>query len=289
MADFHTVIGNPNSRQPRMEFTRRRSRSRSQSASRDRGRAPNEPALQYRYVSSSPQRWFSEGQVRHVQPPDLGSAPSGAWASRSSSTTQRYDQNRDRSPHHEVRHERFYQSETRMTPPVPTADATAEYLFHYFKNTPAPDHLANEPKKAMLYKWAKWLVEVRNVENENAWTMARMYVDERWQNEETTKNNGRPSDNPRLQQRRNEEIRDSRVHRHDSAMGRQTAEGGSTSAPSLQRAHTDGETFTRGRSMERRVHWADTESQQVQINAGQPRSMQNLPVRNAASYLDNFS
>lgn len=290
LADLH-ADGNWNSRQPRMEVTRRTSRSRS--ASRDdhyRGRAPDQTPVQYRYVSSSPQRWYPEAQVRHVQPPDLGSAPPGAWVSQSTAT-HRYGHSRDRSTRFETRHERSYQSESRTTSPRPPADATTEHLFQHFKNTPAPDHLRNEPKNAMIWKWAEWLIAVRHVETESAWAMARIIVEERWDAvEETMEFPKIPSDNPRLQQRRNQENRGLRVHHRGNVMSPLAGRERSIPAPSLQRAHTDGETFTRGQPMERRVHWADTERPEMQNNsAGQLRPMQDAQVQTVNSHIGNNS
>ena len=227
--------------------------------------------------------------MESIQSSAANPAVPGAWVPRSPIIYQDAEY-RGRSPQREIHRVHVHRSESRTSSSRPPPDATAEDLFHYFQNTPSPEHLRAQPKEAMVWKWHDWLVEVRHVESENAWPMARMYVDERWHEARgDVKGQIRLSENDYRQQQGQEQMRDSSVYQQDHVLTRQTTKQVRDPAPHLQRHHTDGEIISRGRSRERRVHWADSERSQVRASASQLRSWQDDRVGSADSYLENDS
>ena len=270
-----------------MEYVRQRSRSRSvprEGRNQGHERSPAPPP--YRYVVASHGQGNEERQMESVQPAAANPAVPAAWVPRSPTIYQDAEF-RNRSPGQEIRYERFHRSESRTSSSRPPAEATADDLFHYFQKTPAPEHLRAQPKEAMVWKWHDWLVEVHDVERENAWPMARMYVDERWNEaERDVKAHGSLSDNGYKQQQGQGPMRDSRMHLQNHVIERQRTKQEMNPAVHLQRHHTDGEITSRGRSRERRVHWADSENPQIQVSANQLRSWQNNRVGSGDSCLE---
>lgn len=235
---------------------------------------------------ASYERGHRQRQMESIQSSGANPAVPGSWVPRSPIVYQSA-QYREQSPQREIRHERFHRSESRTSSSRPPAEATAEDLFRYFQNKPSPEHLRAQPKEAMVWKWHDWLVQVRHVESENAWPMARMYVDERWyQAGGDIEGHRRLSQNDDGQRQVQGQTRDSRVHQQDLVIERQNTKQGMNPAQHLQRHHTDGEITSRGRSRERRVHWADSEEPQVQVSASQLKSWQNNRVGSAGSCLE---
>ena len=241
--------------------------------------------MEYRHVMAPHQRGHSQRQMESVRLTSATPAIPSAWDPRAPIIYQEA-QNRDRSPQRDIGHEHSYRSDPK-TSSRPPAEATAEDLFRYFQNIPSPEHLRSQPKEAMVWKWHDWLVQVRHVESENAWPMARMYVDERWhETEGYTKGHRRLSETDHRQRQGQGHMRDYKAHQQNQVVERQTTKQGRNSAQYLQRHHTDGDITVRGRSRERRVHWTDSERPQVQVSASELSSWQNNQVGTVRSCVE---
>lgn len=77
----------------------------------------------------------------------------------------------------------YYTSPPGPSPPSPILPAKTleDDLYQHFKNLPPPAHLRDQPRAAIIWRWAKWLVEARGIEQENAQVIAESHVDYRWQ------------------------------------------------------------------------------------------------------------
>ena len=148
-------------------------------------------------------------------------------------------------PSPQVRHERFYQSRTRSSPPKPSAEAIDDDLYRYFKNAPASFHLSDNPKQAIIFNMAEWLVRVRRVDRNDAWILARLAVEERWEEDQKVGESG----------------------------------SGPTFGSRVQNTHVRRESSSTGRSRDRRVHWEDQERTNVQLSAGELIPIRNTEVR----------
>ena len=88
------------------------------------------------------------------------------------------------SPVRRGNHEPVYYSESRPSSPVVRAVSTADDLFRFFESLAPPVHLQHQPKEAVVWHWTSWLIRVRGVDDDDARTMAEVYVDERWKGHE---------------------------------------------------------------------------------------------------------
>ena len=80
----------------------------------------------------------------------------------------------------------YYTSPHGPSPPSPIlqAEIRENDLYQHFKNLPPPAHLQDQPRAAIIWRWAKWLVEVRGIDEEDAQIIAESQVDYRWQDVE---------------------------------------------------------------------------------------------------------
>ena len=100
---------------------------------------------------------------------------------------------------------RYYTAPPGLSPPRPIHPAKTldDDLYQHFKNLPPRAHLRNQPRAAIVWRWAKWLVEARGIEEENAQIIAESHVDYRWQDVEAGVRDAEYSVQPNYEDLRN--------------------------------------------------------------------------------------
>ena len=193
----------------------------------------------------------------------------------------------DDSPYHNERHARYsepraqdeylHHQRSRHFNLRPPADATVEELWRYFKNLPTPARSTGEPMQVVIRRWAKWLVEVKLYDNREAYEMARMYVEERWKDDDRA---FRIGERPAFDlQRRHYSAND--IERLSAPRKSESTTSSTTRSPELESQQQvppiDQSSPSRGRPRQRRVHWSDQEP--AKVSTEQPKSMQTAEVK----------
>ena len=88
------------------------------------------------------------------------------------------------SPMRAIQQEHVIHPEGRLSSPILRAESTADDLFQSFISLPPPVHLQHQPKEAVVWHWTSWLIRVRGIDEDDARTMAEVYVDARWRGHE---------------------------------------------------------------------------------------------------------
>lgn len=70
--------------------------------------------------------------------------------------------------------------------PILPAHTLEDDLYQHFKSLPPPVHLQDQPRAAIIWRWAQWLVDVQGIDKENAQILAESHVKHRWQDAESS-------------------------------------------------------------------------------------------------------